>query len=62
MFRELPDSLLVAMHPSYLRALSEAFSLASHEGPLLDAVEVGRSLLAVYKIIYPAAFPLIGVR
>lgn len=61
LFQNLPESLLVAMHPMYLPALSEAFSLASHGGPLVDAVEVGKTLLALYRIIYPPAFPLVGV-
>jgi hypothetical protein len=60
LFKELPEALNPAMHPLYLPALSEAFSKSSHEGPLVDALNVGRTLLALYRIIYPANFPMIG--
>jgi hypothetical protein len=60
LFRQLPDALLQAMHPSYLPALAAAFSQASHDGPFSDALEVGRTLLALYRVVYPAGFPMIG--
>jgi hypothetical protein len=60
LFTELPKSLDAAMHPMYLPALSEAFSKSSHEGPLQDALDVGGTLLALYRVIYPPKFPMIG--
>jgi hypothetical protein len=60
LFKSLPDSLAAAMNPTYLPALSEAFGQSSHDGPLADALEVGRTLLALYRVIYPAMFPMIG--
>jgi hypothetical protein len=60
LFKELPDALNAVMHPLYLSALAEAFSTSSHDGPLEDALDVGRTLLALYRIIYPANFPMIG--
>jgi hypothetical protein len=59
-FRQLPTSLLPVMHPSYLPALSEAFSRASHDGPLDEAVDIGKTLNAFYQMTYPPNFPLIG--
>jgi hypothetical protein len=61
LFENVPESLAAAMHPAYLPALSEAFSIASHDGPLYDALDVGRTLLAMYKVVYPAMYPLIGM-
>jgi hypothetical protein len=60
LFRELPDGMLAALHPSYLPALAAAFSKTSHDGPFQDALEVGRTLLAVYRVMYPPMFPMIG--
>lgn len=62
LFESVPESLAGAMHPTYLPALSEAFSISSHDGPLYDALDVGRTLLAMYKVVYPAMYPLIGMQ
>lgn len=62
LFKSLPKNLVPAFNPSYLPALSEAFSRASHEGDKpQDGLEVGRTLLALYRIIYPPGFPLNGL-
>jgi hypothetical protein len=60
LFPQLPESLLPVFHPSYLPALSEAFSHSSHEGNIADALEIGRTLLALYRILYSPGFPLLG--
>ncbi|TFK52419.1 hypothetical protein OE88DRAFT_1401683 [Heliocybe sulcata] len=57
----LPERLYPLLHPTYLPALSETFSKASHEGDYLTALESGLTLLALYGTIYPVNYPLIGM-
>ena len=56
----LPEDLHCVFDPQYLPALSEEFSKSSHEGAYDLALSAGRSLLALYAIIYPAYYPQIG--
>ncbi len=57
---KLPAELYPILNQSYLPGLTEAFSKASHEGECDLALSTGRTLLAVYVVIYPSNFPLIG--
>lgn len=57
---KIPHQLLCAFHESYLANLSETFSKTSHAGQYDIACDVGLTLLALYVIIYPPNYPLIG--
>ena len=56
----MPGSLAPVLHESYLPALSETFSKASHDGPHAEALSTGLTLLALYALVYPANYPQIG--
>jgi hypothetical protein len=56
----LLEEFLPAFHPSYLPSLAEAFSLTSHDGPYDVAVQKGATLLALYCLIYPTNYPMVG--
>ena len=56
----LPDRLFPVFHADYLPKLSEEFSRASHEGDYDRALHSGRTLLALYFVIYPPFYPQIG--
>ena len=60
LFERLPAELYPIFHESYLPSLSEQFSKTSHEGPYVDAVEAGLTLLAFYVVVYPPNYPQIG--
>ncbi|KAI0670829.1 SET domain-containing protein [Trametes maxima] len=60
-FEGVSLALRPIFHESYLPALSELFSKTSHEGPYLDAVESGFTLLALYALVYPPNYPQIGM-
>ncbi|KAI0632340.1 SET domain-containing protein [Trametes polyzona] len=61
LFEGVPATLYPVFHESYLPALSEQFSKTSHEGPYVDAVEAGLTLLAFYVLVYPPNYPQIGM-
>lgn len=61
-FDTLPARLYSLLHESYLPALSEIFSDTSHDGPHDVALLSGRTLLALYLVIYPPRYPQIGER
>lgn len=61
-FESMPAILQPVFHETYLPALSELFSKTSHEGPYVDAVEAGLTLLALYVVVYPPQYPQIGER
>lgn len=61
-FESMPAILHPVFHETYLPALSEVFSKTSHEGPYVDAVEAGLTLLALYVVVYPPQYPQIGER
>ncbi|KAF8340702.1 uncharacterized protein EI90DRAFT_3036532 [Cantharellus anzutake] len=57
----LPPHLLTLLSPSHLPYLSEAFSKAAHsETPKEETHGLGLALLAMYFVIYPPYYPLIG--
>ncbi|CCL99706.1 uncharacterized protein FIBRA_01728 [Fibroporia radiculosa] len=60
-FRRLPETLVVFLHETYLPSISEVFSKASHEGEYEQALSVGRTLLALYALLYPSNYPQIGM-
>jgi hypothetical protein len=55
-----PKVLYPVLHESYLMAVSQRFSNASHDGPSDIALETGLTLLALYVLIYPQNYPQIG--
>jgi hypothetical protein len=55
-----PLELRSLLTESYLEQLSERFSKAAHEGLYDVAVEAGKTLLALYVLIYPPNYPQIG--
>lgn len=59
-FERLPTTLYPLLHEIYLPTISEIFSNASHDGPYDQALSVGRTLLALYLVIYPPQYPQIG--
>lgn len=56
----LPLSLRPILHESFLPSLSLKFSSASHDGPFIDALIIGEALFALYTILYPTGYPMIG--
>ncbi|KZT09128.1 SET domain-containing protein [Laetiporus sulphureus 93-53] len=60
-YRTMPDTLTPLLHESYLPAISEIFSRASHEGQYEEALHVGPPLLALYFLKYPLNYPQIGM-
>lgn len=56
----LPPELYPLFDQSYLPRISEAFSKASHEGQYDVALMAGLVMLAMYVVIYPSNFPLVG--
>ncbi|KAI0086472.1 hypothetical protein BDY19DRAFT_345051 [Irpex rosettiformis] len=59
--RSLPDRLYPVLHADYLPGLAEEFSRASHEGEYDRALASGRTLLALYFVLYPPYYPQIGM-
>jgi hypothetical protein len=57
---DLPLELQCVLHESYTEQLSEQFSKASHERDYITASVSGRTLLALYLLIYPTNYPQIG--
>jgi hypothetical protein len=55
-----PQALHPVLQEPYLADLSERFSLASHEGQAVVALETGLTLLALHVLIYPENYPQIG--
>lgn len=56
----LPEQLYPLLHADYLPALSEEFSRTSHEGQCDRALTFGKTLLALYFVLYPPYYPQIG--
>ena len=54
------ETLPLVLSEQYLPNLAEEFSLASHDGPFDVALKRGRTLLALYAVIYPQNYPQIG--
>ena len=59
-FATYPPELYSVLGEQFLPTLSEAFSRASHEGPYDVALSHGRTLLALYLLLYPQNYPQIG--
>lgn len=59
-FSTYPSELNALLNDSYLPTLSEQFSKASHEGDYVLALSSGRTLLALYAVVYPPNYPQIG--
>lgn len=57
---DLPPELKCVLNESYMEQLSERFSKASHERDYNTATISGRTLLALYLLIYPTNYPQIG--
>ncbi|KAG9000226.1 hypothetical protein FRB93_012766 [Tulasnella sp. JGI-2019a] len=58
---QFPRHFLPLLVHTYLPALSEAFSSVSHEGRHAEGITKGVTLLALYFLIYPRNYPLIGL-
>ena len=56
-----PPELRALFGEQFLPTLSEEFSRTSHEGPNELALSHGRTLLALYALLYPQNYPQIGV-
>lgn len=56
----MPIELLPVLNESYLSKLTEQFSAASHDGPFDVALDIGKVILDLYKLIYPPNYPQIG--
>ena len=59
-FDVYPPELYSVLGEQFLPTLSEVFSRASHEGPYDVALSHGRTLLALYVLLYPQNYPQIG--
>lgn len=57
---QFPRNILSLLDQKYLPALSEAFSSASHGGRHNEGVTKGATLLALYFVLYPGNYPLVG--
>lgn len=57
---KLPEQFQPLMDDSVLTVLTERFSLASAEGLFDLAMNIGKTILAIYLCIYPPYFPQIG--
>ncbi|KIY48631.1 SET domain-containing protein, partial [Fistulina hepatica ATCC 64428] len=57
----IPPELYPAFQESYITELSSTFSEAAHLGPYEKALEVGRTLLCLYKLIYVPTYPQTGM-
>lgn len=57
-----PRELACVLHESFMAALSEKFSEASHEGQYEVALETSSTLVSLYQLIYPPNYPQIGER
>lgn len=55
-----PPELYPVLDEQFLPTLSENFSRASHEGDYELALSSGRTLLALYAVLYPQNYPQIG--
>jgi hypothetical protein len=55
-----PLQLRCVFHETFLGNLSEKFSASSHDGPYDIALEVGTTLTALHRLIYPQNYPQIG--
>ena len=58
--RDLPPNLMVLLNQSHVPYLSTQFSDASHDANYPLAFTSGLALLAMYILIYPTNYPLIG--
>lgn len=61
-FNNYPAELYPLLSEQFLPTLSEDFSRSSHEGTYDLALSSGRTLLALYSVIYPQSYPQIGGR
>lgn len=61
-FGSFPQELHPLLSEGYLPTLSEEFSRSSHEGNYDRALSSGRTLLALYAVLYPHNYPQIGER
>lgn len=57
----LPTALYPLLNADYLPRLAEEFSRISHEGEPSEALSYGRTLLALYAILYPLNYPQTGM-
>ncbi|KAJ7784556.1 hypothetical protein B0H16DRAFT_1492964 [Mycena metata] len=56
-----PSDLLPIFHESYIAEVAETFRNASHDGPYTVALSSGKTLLELYRLIYPPNYPQIGM-
>ncbi|PPQ69606.1 hypothetical protein CVT24_001362, partial [Panaeolus cyanescens] len=57
----LPRELYPVLNETFIQTISERFSKASHEGEFQSAQSSGKTLLALYALIYPPNYPQIGM-
>ncbi|KAJ7935654.1 hypothetical protein B0H13DRAFT_1949076 [Mycena leptocephala] len=55
-----PSDLLAIFHESFIAYVAETFRNASHDGEYATALDSGKTLLALYRLIYPPNYPQIG--
>ncbi|KAF7365209.1 Carboxylic ester hydrolase [Mycena venus] len=56
-----PVELLAVFHESFITYVAETFRNASHDGPYATALSSGKTLLVLYRLIYPPNYPQIGM-
>jgi len=56
-----PADLRAVFHESFVTYVAETFRTASHDGPYATALKSGKTLLALYRLIYPPNYPQIGM-
>ncbi|KAF7346334.1 Linear gramicidin synthase subunit D [Mycena sanguinolenta] len=56
-----PSDLLPVFHESFIAYVAQTFRDASHDGPYATALSSGKTLLALYRLIYPPNYPQIGM-
>ncbi|KAJ6508777.1 hypothetical protein C8R45DRAFT_968677 [Mycena sanguinolenta] len=56
-----PSDLRPVFHESFVAYVAQTFRDASHDGPYATAISSGRTLLALYRLIYPLNYPQIGM-
>jgi hypothetical protein len=58
---ELPSFLRGVLTEPYIQQMAEEFSSGSHEASYDKATRAGSHLLEIYRLIYPKAYPQIGL-
>ncbi|KAJ6584993.1 hypothetical protein B0H19DRAFT_405427 [Mycena capillaripes] len=56
-----PSDLVAVFHESFITYVAETFRNASHDGVYAVALTSGKTLLALYRLIYPPNYPQIGM-